>query len=109
MRKIFVKKLSKNYLHLKYLFHCINFNAFARKAYSSIKDKKIKKAKLSFIIMSEDMLPKYMKILSKKKKLNKTELKSLMNIYNFLRTIYNHDFKAQIKGKKFSTEFDYSP
>ena len=59
--------------------------------------------------MSEDMLTIYMKTLSKKKSLNQKELKSFMKIYNFLKKIYDREFKTIINGKRFGLEFDYSP
>ena len=100
----------ENIDQLKYLFHCINFNAFARAAYSKISDKKIREAKLSFIIMNEDLLGDYMdKYIKNNKSLNKEDMEGFMKIYNFSNSLYEKDFMNLIKGKPFHLEFDYSP
>ena len=104
-----VKKSKKvNSKHLGYLFHCINFNHFARTIYSKIKNKKLRETKTGIIIMNEDLLSVYMEKFNKTKSFNKKDLKGFIKIYNFLSTLYERDFRSEINGKPFHLEFDYS-
>ena len=96
-----------NSKHLGYLFHCINFNHFARTIYSKIKNKKLRESKIGLIIMNEDLLSVYMEKFNKTKLFNKKDLKGFVKIYNFLSTLYETDFRSKIDGKPFDLEFDY--
>ena len=100
----------KNINQLKYLFHCINFNAFARGAYSEISDKKMRKAKMGFIIINEANLGVYMdKYIKNNNSLNKEDMKGFMDVYSFSNSLYEREFMSLIKGKQFHLQFDYSP
>ena len=100
----------KNINQLKYLFHCINFYAFAKLAYSKISDKKKRKAKIGFIIMNEISLNYYMdKYIKNNNSLNKEDMEGFIDVYDFSNGLYEKDFMNLIKGKQFHLQFDYSP
>ena len=100
----------KNINQLKYLFHCINFYAFAKLAYSKISDKKKRKAKIGFITMNEISLNYYMdKYIKNNNSLNKEDMEGFIDVYDFSNGLYEKDFMNLIKGKQFHLQFDYSP